>query len=61
MEVKLLDLNVDKSCYIIIGNGKSTADLRSEIEKFPLSLSNNLMKEKTGDKYIWVTSLIAED
>ena len=52
MEVKLLDLNVDKSCYIIIGNGKSTADLRSEIEKFPLSLCNNPMKEKTGDKYL---------
>jgi hypothetical protein len=33
MEVKLLDLNVDKSCYIIIGNESYTVDLRCKLKK----------------------------
>ena len=52
MEVKLLDLNVDKSCYIIIGNESYTADLRCELKKYPLELCGNQMKEKLNDKYL---------
>ena len=56
MESKLLDLNVTKSCYIIIGKGKDTEHLREEILKHPLQLCGNKMKEKTS-----VTSSAAKD
>ena len=52
MEVKLLDLNVDKSCYMIIGSGKNTELLRNEMLKNPLVLCGNNMKEKSSDKYL---------
>ena len=46
MEVKLLDLNVDKSCYILIGSKKCTESLRNNLTRFPLILCGNEMKEK---------------
>ena len=52
MESKLLDLNVDKSCFIIIGNTSYTQDLRNEIKQYPLQLCGIMMKEKTTDKYL---------
>ena len=52
MESKLLDLNVIKSCYIIIGSKKNTECLRKEISEQPLLLCGNIMKEKTTDKYL---------
>ena len=52
MDSKLLDLNVTKSCYIIIGKGKNTEHLRQEILNHPLQLCGNKMKEKTSDKYL---------
>ena len=52
MVSKLLDLNVIKSCYIIIGNKKNTECLRKEISEQPLLLCGNIMKEKTTDKYL---------
>ena len=52
MEVKLLDLNVDKSCYILIGSEKCTESLRNNLSRFQLILCGNEMKEKMADKYL---------
>ena len=52
MESKLLDLNVDKSCYMIIGKGKTEDCLRQQFLRHPLTLCNILMKEKVADKYL---------
>ena len=52
MESKLLDLNVDKSCFIIIGNTNYTQEIRNEIKQYPLQLCGIMMKEKTTDKYL---------
>ena len=43
---------MDKSCYIIVGSGKSTEMLKNEILKNPLVLCGNNMKEKSSDKYL---------
>ena len=52
MESKLLDLNIDKSCYIVIGGKNIIKDIRTDLENFPLTLCGNLMKEKVSDKYL---------
>ena len=31
METKLLDLHGDKSCYVLVGNKKSTAEFRNNL------------------------------
>ena len=52
MEVKLLDLNVDKSCFILIGNDSISKDVRNELLKHPLELCGKQMKERESDKYL---------
>ena len=52
MESKLLDLNVDKSCFIILGDKKMVQNTRKELSNCPLSLCGNPMKEKVSDKYL---------
>ena len=52
MESKLLDLNKDKSCYILIGQKKFGLKLKAELEAQPLSLCSLPMKEKVSDKYL---------
>ena len=52
MESKLLDLNTDKSCYIVIGSDKSTAKIKSELKDNPLILCGDQMKQKVNDKYL---------
>ena len=52
MEAKLLDLNTDKSCYIVLGKGKALQNIKSELLESPLNLCGNLMKEKVSDKYL---------
>ena len=39
METKLLDFNLDKSCYLVIGDNKSQAILKSDLSVNPLKLS----------------------
>ena len=58
MESKLLDLNVKKSCFIVIGSKKDAECLSQELVKQPLLLSGNVMQEKTTDKYLgdWISS-----
>ena len=50
MESKLLDLNLDKSCYI--GGKKTAQQMKTAIAANPLVLCGNEMKEKVSDKYL---------
>ena len=52
METKLLDFNLDKSCYIIVGKNKSQKDIRDSFKANPLQLSGNPMKEVSEEKYL---------
>ena len=42
METKLLDFNLDKSCYIIIGEKKAQQKIRESFGTNPLNLSGKL-------------------
>ena len=50
MESKLLDFNINKSCYMVVGDNKSKTGLIRQLEASPLSLAgfptNQLEKEK---------------
>ena len=52
MESKLLGLNLEKSCYIVIGGKKTAQQMKTAIEANPLVLCGNEMKEKVSDKYL---------
>ena len=52
IEPKLLDLNTDKSCFIILGDKKMVKNIQSEMLSSPLSLCGAPMKEKVSDKYL---------
>ena len=52
MESKLLDLNTDKSCYIVLGNKKNMQKIKKDLIVSPLTLCGELMKEKVCDKYL---------
>ena len=52
MESKLLDLNTDKSCYIVIGGKSVVKNIKCELLSSPLMLCGDLMKEKLSDKYL---------
>ena len=52
METKLLDLHPDKSCYILIGNKRSTLEISQELKQYPLTLYGKDMKEKVSEKYL---------
>ena len=52
METKVLDLHQDKSCYILIGNKKTTETISYELKICPLTLYGKRMKEKTSEKYL---------
>ena len=52
METKLLDLNLDKSCFIVVGSKNIIKNVKSELESSPLLLCGKEMKEKVYDKYL---------
>ena len=52
METKLLDFNLDKSCYLIIGAKDAQKQIREMCEQNPLKLSGGLMKEVKEEKYL---------
>ena len=52
MESKLLDFNIDKSCFLVAGNDKSKENIRNQLEVSPLTLSGFPMKEMTQEKYL---------
>ena len=51
-ETKLLDLNKEKSCYILIGDNRATKTISNELKLFPLTLYGEIMKEKVSEKYL---------
>ena len=52
METKLLDFNLDKSCYIIVGNNDAKAKMKEQFKATPLTLSGKPMKEVDNEKYL---------
>ena len=52
METKVLDLHQDKSCFILIGDEKSTGQIAQELELCPLTLYGKSMKRKISEKYL---------
>ena len=49
---KQLRLNLDKSCYIVVGNKKARIKLQEELHSNPLILFNSEMKEENLMKYL---------
>ena len=39
MESKLLDFNLDKSCYMIVGNKEAKMDIQTRFSENPITLS----------------------
>ena len=52
METKLLDFNLDKSCYIVTGDLKAQEPIRESFSDNPLKLSGKDMKEANEEKYL---------
>ena len=52
VESKLLDLNLDKSSYIIAGNGKEVRKLKQKLDQSPLVLCGSLMKSSLHERYL---------
>ena len=52
MEEKLLDLNYDKSNYLLVGTKSKRKKLQQEIAKKPLRLGVEAMKEVTEMKFL---------
>ena len=52
METKLLDFNLDKSCYIGIGGKAAKEEIRNSFEAEHLYLSGKPKKEATAEKYL---------
>ena len=52
METKLLDFNIDKSCYLVIGPKAGQNKIREHFKETPLTLSGQPMKEANEEKYL---------
>ena len=52
IESKLLDLNLDKCKYIVAGSKKGILKIKKNLEKKPLTLCSNAMKEVSVNKYL---------
>ena len=52
METKMLDLHEEKSCYLLFGTGKSTKEIKEDLQKTPLTLYGKQMVQKTQEKYL---------
>ena len=51
METKLLDFNLDKSCYLVVGKSDYKKAISNQLESVPLTLSGSPMNEVTQEKY----------
>ena len=49
---KQLEINIDKSSFIILGNKNKVKEIREQIAVTPLTLNNNEIKEKSTEKYL---------
>ena len=52
VESKLLDLNVDKTNYLVVGNKKARRKLDADMKKSPLTIYDQPMKETKAIKYL---------
>ena len=52
MDSKMLNINVDKSVYLLMGKKKVVEKIRREINDNPITYKNNVLKEKTEDKWL---------
>ena len=49
---KRLTLNLDKSCFLVVGNSKATKNVSKRLERKPLTLNGEPMKKVTAIKYL---------
>ena len=52
MGSKALEINTDKSVYLLAGKKKNIERIREEIEKEPLVYNGSQIKEKTTEKWL---------
>ena len=52
IEEKLLDFNLNKSCFLVAGEKQSRKNLQKNIEKKPLLLCNVPMKQVQEERYL---------
>ena len=52
MNLKQLKLNIDKSSFLLLGRKTQIEKIRNIIEKDPLLLSGEIIKEKSDEKYL---------
>ena len=52
MESKLLDFNLDKSVYMVVGNPSTRKSLEKQIETSPITLAGLPMKKTDQEKYL---------
>jgi hypothetical protein len=48
MEPKLLDFNLDKSCYLVVGRSDYKKAISNQLESVPESPMNEVTQEITG-------------
>jgi hypothetical protein len=58
-ETKLLDYNLDKSCFVVIGRKKSRQEIQVQLESQPIQLCGRNMKQEEHAKYLgdWLSCL----
>ena len=52
VESKLLDFNVDKSVYLVIGPKGAKNSIENELKERPLKLCNQKQKSSLAEKYL---------
>ena len=52
IETKLLDFNLDKSCYIVMGSRANKTKIDQELKANPLTLCGKPMENVTKEKYL---------
>ena len=51
-ESKLLDFNVEKSCFVVFASKKRRSEMMQELSKAPLQLCDQPMKQESNVKYL---------
>ena len=52
METKLLDFNLDKSCFLVMGSKGNVNKMENDLEVTPLTLCGQLMNRMKKEKYL---------
>ena len=51
-ETKLLNYNLEKSCFIVIGSKKTRKELEEQLQQSPIHLCGDKMKQEEKAKYL---------